>query len=238
MFRTRIKICGIRDSSAAEAAADAGADAVGLVFVADSPRCVTVEVAREIVRALPAFVEPVGLFVDAPAQRIRETAAEVGLRVVQLHGREQPGDVAALDRLRIIRAVAFDPSQLAAAVRPWQRNRLPNLAAVLFDTPPPADPESAALTGGSGKPFDWHALAEERRTGELKGLPPLMLAGGLSSANVAEAIAIVRPYAVDVSSGVESSRGVKDTARIHAFCDAVRAADAERSGSPLRSDRA
>lgn len=238
MLRTRIKICGIKDLPAAEAAVHAGADAVGLVFVPGSPRHVTVKTAQRIVQALPAFVEPVGLFVNAPTRHVREVAAAVGLRTVQLHGDEHPADVAALAEFRVIKAVAFHPSKITESLAPWQRERLSNLVAVLFDTPPPPQitlegqptppPSDAAeppMPGGSGRAFDWHVLAERRDAGALCDLPPLILAGGLTPDNVAQAIATVRPYAVDVSSGVESTRGVKDLARITAFTQAVHTAD-------------
>ncbi|MFA9478301.1 N-(5'-phosphoribosyl)anthranilate isomerase [Phycisphaerales bacterium AB-hyl4] len=237
MPRTRIKICGIHDLASADAAVEAGADAVGLVFVRDSARRVTVKVAQQIVQRLPAFVEPVGLFADAPTRHIREVASAVGLRTVQLHGEEHPGDVAALNDLRVIKAVAFHPSLVVESVGPWQRERLTNLAAVLFDTPPPLavtrEGQSSAagkpaLLGGSGRAFDWHALAERCADETLSALPPLVLAGGLTPENVAKAISVVRPYAVDVSSGVESSRGVKDVSRIRAFVEAVMGADAQR----------
>ncbi|MEX0655859.1 MAG: phosphoribosylanthranilate isomerase [Phycisphaeraceae bacterium] len=235
MHRTRIKICGIRDVASARAAVEAGADAVGLVFVRGSARRVTVKVAQQIVQALPAFVEPVGLFVDAPTRHVREIAAAVGLRSVQLHGDEHPADVAALAELRVIKAVAFHPSKIAETLAPWRRERLANLTAVLFDTPPPMAVThegdragSAPPLGGSGRAFDWHALAERCEAGELADLPPLVLAGGLTPENVAAAVATVRPYAVDVSSGVESQRGVKDAAKIRAFAQAVQTADAER----------
>lgn len=226
MSRTRIKICGVRDVDAARAAVDAGADAIGLVFAPGSPRRVTREQAWRIVQALPAFVEPVGLFVDASAAEIRGVASEVGLRTVQLHGDEPPALVEALASLRVIKALAFDPARADQALGPWRAAGAP-LSGILWDTPPRAD---ATLTGGSGEAFDWKPLAALQKSGSLAGLAPLILAGGLNADNVGAAIALLRPHAVDVSSGVESSRGVKDASLIRAFCNAVRAADARIAG--------
>ncbi|MFP4143589.1 MAG: phosphoribosylanthranilate isomerase [Phycisphaeraceae bacterium] len=220
MNRTRIKICGIRTPDAAEAAADAGADMVGLVFVEKSPRFVTLAEARQVIAALPGSVQTVGLFVDDSAERVAAVADKLGLSAVQLHGRESPEQAAALAPRRVLKAISFKGDVEAELAR-W-RGHAPAPAAILLDAPPPAGSE---LTGGSGHSFDWRALAELREVGGWDGLPPLMLAGGLTPENVGEAIATVRPWAVDVSSGVESSRGVKDVARIRRFCDAVREAD-------------
>jgi phosphoribosylanthranilate isomerase len=224
MRRTRIKICGVRDLETALAAAAAGADAIGLVFVDASPRSIPVEQARAIILALPAFIEPVGLFVDAAPDHIRQTAASVGLRTVQLHGRETPDDLRQLTGLRVIKAVAFDAGQMHERLDLW-RTGCPNLAALLWDAPPPPEEH---LPGGSGHPFDWNELARFEREGGLDNLPPAILAGGLTPENVGQAIATVAPYAVDVSSGVESSRGVKDIGLIASFCRAVRQADSSR----------
>ncbi|MFW6336546.1 MAG: phosphoribosylanthranilate isomerase [Phycisphaeraceae bacterium] len=219
MPRTRIKICGVRDVATAIAAVDAGADAVGLVFVERSPRRVDVDEAHRIVRALPAFVEPVGLFSDAPWQQVRDLADAVGVRTVQLHGREGPGYIARLRHLRIIKALGFEAGRVAEQIDPW-RSGVTNLAGILLDTPP-ASATHGELTGGSGASFDWSALAEMEKRNAFEHLPPRILAGGLTPENVADAIAALSPFAVDVSSGVESERGVKDPAKIKAFCDAV-----------------
>ena len=226
MTRTRIKICGVRDAGIARYAADAGADAIGLVFVAGSPRRVSIEQAEEIVEALPAFVEPIGLFVDQVTDSIRETSRAVGLSTVQLHGRESPGSAAPLAPLRVIKAVPFDRDVSAALAR-W-RGVAGNLAAILLDTPPAASGDGGGLPGGGGRPFNWSEIARLRTDGRIEMGDRIILAGGLTPENVATAIKRVRPYAVDVSSGVESSRGVKDPDRIGAFCEAVRRADAGR----------
>jgi len=217
---TRIKICGVNDPTVASVAAEAGADAIGLVFVAGSPRCVSIEQASAILNGLPAFVEPVALFVDAPTERIRSTAASLGINAVQLHGHEAPDDVRALQPLRVIKAVGFRAGPDAASCcAPWRG--ISNVAGLLFESAE----RNGSLSGGSGHRFDWAALAECLQGVALDAAPPVIIAGGLTPGNVAEAIRTIRPYAVDVSSGVESQRGVKDSQLIRAFCAAVRDAD-------------
>lgn len=225
--RTRIKICGVRDPEAALAAAQAGADAIGLVFAIASPRCVNIDQAKKIVRVLPPFMEPVGLFVDAPVQQIRVTANELGLRTVQLHGRESPDMVGQLAPMRVIKAIGFEPTGMPARLEPW-REMLGSLAGLLWDAPKLDNNDSglAPPSGGSGSRFDWSALAKLKDAGSLESLAPMILAGGLTADNVGQAISQLAPYGVDVSSGVESSRGEKDHALIAAFCAAVRYADA------------
>ncbi|MEM9414459.1 MAG: phosphoribosylanthranilate isomerase [Planctomycetota bacterium] len=205
MTRTRIKICGVKDEAMAHAAVAAGADAVGLVFVEASPRYIEVLDAARVVASLPPFVEPVGLFVDASAEHVLRVCHATGIHTVQLHGRESIALLDQLPGLRIIKALPFDPDTLDTALM-WDAD--PRVSALLFD----------AATGGSGETIDWHALAAV-----MPGLSkPVILAGGLSAENVAEAVEVVRPYAVDVSSGVEATRGVKDAAKIAAFCESVR----------------
>ncbi|MEL7088561.1 MAG: phosphoribosylanthranilate isomerase [Planctomycetota bacterium] len=221
--RTRIKVCGVRDVSTARAAVVAGADLIGLVFVEKSPRFVTVEQAKTITEALPPGVEAVGLFCDHSAKDVQKKSESAGLQAVQLHGHEQPNFTEQLTGLRVIKAVGFDAGSLAQSLSPW-RGCSASLSAVLIDTPPEPD---AAITGGSGESFDWETLARLDTEGMLRDLPPMILAGGLTAQNVGLAIRTVRPYAVDVSSGVESSRGTKDAGMISDFCAAVRAADAD-----------
>jgi phosphoribosylanthranilate isomerase len=197
-MRVRVKICGITRADDARAAADAGADAIGLVF-ADSPRRVTPGQARAICAAVPPFITVVGLFVDAPAALIREVLGQVPLDLIQFHGRETPEDCRAFGR-RYIKAIHMKDGLDVKA----EAQRYADAAGVLLDS------FHSQLAGGSGERFDWTRVP--RDCGR-----PLILAGGLTPENVAQAIAIAQPYAVDVSSGVEQSKGIKDAARIAAF---------------------
>lgn len=222
MKRTRIKICGIRTIEAALAAAASGADAIGLVFVEQSPRCVTLDAAAAIIEALPAFVEPIGLFADAPVETIRRITSQLHMRTIQMHGKETYEDVLAVTPLRVIKALPFGMDVHGKEWHHW-RSGVANVSALLVDSPPPVD---STITGGHGEVFDWNAMAASEHHQRLAGMAPIILAGGLTPRNVLQAIRTVVPYAVDVSSGVESSRGVKDLAKIRAFCDAVQQADA------------
>lgn len=203
---TRVKICGITREADARAAADAGADALGLVFHPASPRCVSLAMAASIVRMLGPFVTTVGLFVDAAPDRVREVLACTGIHLLQLHGNETPAycaqfGVPFIKALRM--APGLDPAAAAA--------NYPAAAGLLFDAWDPV------VAGGTGVGFDWSRLPAQR---EL----PLILAGGLDPTNVAEAVRQVRPYAVDVSSGVEVSPGIKDPRLIRAFIAAAKSA--------------
>ncbi|GBD30581.1 N-(5'-phosphoribosyl)anthranilate isomerase [bacterium HR32] len=201
---TRVKICGVRTEAAARAAAEAGADAVGFVFYPESPRFLRPERAAEIARTLPPFVVRVGVFVNAPLAVVDEVADRVGLDVVQLHG-DEPPEVCARMRRRVVKAVRVRSAQDVEAVR-----RYP-VGAVLLDTHVPG------RYGGTGQRFDWSAVPSLDR--------PVILSGGLTPENVAQAVVLVRPYGVDVSSGVETD-GEKDPRKIAAFVRAVREADA------------
>ncbi|MEM6855765.1 MAG: phosphoribosylanthranilate isomerase [Planctomycetota bacterium] len=216
--KTRIKICGLRDVETAAVAAEAGADFIGLNFVEASPRYVDPAVAREIASALPQRVTAVGLFCNHPLEHIAEVAEAVGFQTIQLHGDETPEFAKQLHGLSILKALPFDPATLATQLDGW-RTLGDQLTGLLIDTPPQPD---AAITGGSGHAFDWSRLAAFDRSGGFAGLPPYLLAGGLTPDNVGEAIRTLRPWGVDVSSGVESSRGVKDPELITAFCESVK----------------
>ena len=217
-MQTRIKICGITRVDDGVAAAHAGADAIGLVFWAGTPRVVAVERARAIVAALPPFVSVVGLFVDPAADHVRATLAAVPLDLLQFHGSEPPEFCRGFGR-RYLKAIPVAAGAKAAGLIECAQ-RYGDAAGLLFDAPP-----AEGLPGGTGRTFDWSTLP--------KGLPqPVVLSGGLSAVNVAEAIRRVRPSAVDVSSGVEARdaagqpiKGVKDPARIAAFIEEVRNAD-------------
>lgn len=207
MSGVRSKICGITRVEDALAAAEAGADAIGLVFYAGSPRAVSIAQAAAIIRALPPFVTTVGLFVNASRCEIEETLDALPLDLLQFHGDETPGQCDGYRR-PYIKALQVKPGTDIAA----HCNEYSGAAGILLDT------FVAGVAGGTGETFDWTLVP----TGLSK---PLILAGGLVAENVANAISQVRPYAVDVSGGVESSKGIKDAQRIAAFIRAVRTAD-------------
>lgn len=203
---TRIKICGLTREADVDAAVAAGADAIGFVFYAKSPRAVTPERARALALRLPPFVTPVGLFVNATDAELAAAFDALPHMLVQFHGDETPADCDGVRRpyLRAARmAPGVDLLNFAA--------QFPNAQALLLDA-------HVDGYGGGGKVFDWSLI------------PPsvssrLVLSGGLNAANVGDGIAQVRPWAVDVSSGVEVSKGIKSADLIHEFCRAVRLAD-------------
>lgn len=202
-MRVRVKICGITRPEDAAAAAAAGADAIGLVFHAPSPRAVNIEQARAVIAALPPFVSRVGLFVNAAAGTVREHLAALPLDLLQFHGDESPEFCDSLGH-PWIKALRMHPDlDLAAVMEAWR-----GAAGILLDAWHPAVP------GGSGERFDWARIPAERPR-------PLILAGGLEAGNIEQAVRTTRPYAVDVSSGVEQDKGIKDPAKIAAFIQGV-----------------
>jgi phosphoribosylanthranilate isomerase len=221
MQRTRIKFCGMTRIADARAAADLGADAIGLVFHKPSPRHLTVEMARMIVETLPPFVTPVALFVDAPVEMIRHTFAQTGAQCVQLHGNEPPDLIAQLQPLPVIKALHIRPGELRQTLEGFReaigRLHLTNLQGLLLETATP-------IPGGSGRPNDWDAIADAKNAGWFDGLPAVIAAGGLDPDSVAHVIQRLRPFAVDVSSGIESAPGLKSAEKMAAFARAVAAA--------------
>jgi phosphoribosylanthranilate isomerase len=209
----RVKICGITSAADAVAAAEAGADAIGLNFYAGSPRCCSLEIAREIAAAVPRGVCRVGVFVDAPAAEIRHTAEAVGLDAIQLHGNETAELQRAIRPLPIVRAfrVAGELSAIADYLMTSRLARCEPRMLLL-------DAYQAGVLGGTGKTLDWSAIAAGRH--HLQGIP-LVLAGGLTSDNVAQAIAAARPWAVDTASGVEIAPGKKSADKVRAFVAAA-----------------
>ena len=201
----RIKICGLTHVDDALQACACGADALGLVFYEKSPRCVTREQARAIVAALPPFVTTVGLFVNESPETIREIVDFCGLDVIQLHGDEGP-EACLFPPHRVLKALRVRGEESMAGVEHF------SVSALLLDA---WHPDSY---GGTGQLGDWKLAAR------LAAERPVILAGGLNPENVAEAIRQVRPYGVDVSSGVESSPGRKDPALVAAFIRNARAA--------------
>ena len=205
-MRTRVKICGITRPEDALAAARAGADAIGLVFYPPSPRAVSISQAAEIVRRLPPFVSSVGLFVDALPETVNEVLQTVPLDLLQFHGEESPEACGRYGR-PYIKALRMRPDLDLAAME----QRYHQAAGLLLDSYQPG------LPGGTGETFDWERIPDSMRQ-------RIILAGGLSPDNVASAIARIRPYAVDVSGGVEREKGIKDEARISAFMRGVESA--------------
>ena len=205
-MRTRVKICGITRAQDARAAADAGADAIGVVFYPPSPRYLSVERAVEIRDALPPFVQTVALFVNADAAQIAQVIGRVHPAMLQFHGDETP-EFCAQFGLPFVKACRVRAGVDAAAyLRPYAR-----AAAWLLDSFVPE-------YGGVGERFDW-SLAPRNLA------RPLILSGGLDAGNVGDAVRRVRPWGVDVSSGVESAKGIKDAAKMAAFITEVRNAD-------------
>ncbi len=203
MSVVRSKICGITRIEDALAAAEAGADAIGLVFYAKSPRAVSIQQARDIIAALPAFVTTVGLFVNASRGELNEILDSVALDLLQFHGDETPAVCESFHR-PYIKALRVQPGDdIAPLAAPYASAR-----GILLDT------YVSGVPGGTGAAFDWSLVPHDLSQ-------PVILAGGLSADNVQAAIKQVRPYAVDVSGGVEASKGIKDAAKIRAFMQAV-----------------
>ncbi len=207
--RTRAKICGITRVADGLAAVAAGADAIGLVFYAPSPRAVTAAQANTIVSALPPFVTSVGLFVDAPAAEVEAVLAEVPLDLLQFHGNEPPEYCRGFGRPYIKAVRMAEGVDLKAVSADYHDAR-----GLLLDS------YQKGVPGGTGHAFDWARIP----AGMDK---PVVLAGGLKPENVTDAVRRVHPYAVDVSSGVEADKGIKDAERIIAFMRGVELADGD-----------
>jgi phosphoribosylanthranilate isomerase len=203
-MRVKVKICGITSAADALAAADAGADALGFMFYPPSPRAVALEQAAAIIRELPPFVAKVGVFVNASESDVRRAIEISGIDTLQFHGEETP-DFCRLFRLKVIKAFRV---QNAASL---ESAPLYHSETWLLDS------YVAGQPGGTGARFDWEfAVAVVKKGGRI------LLAGGLTPENVAEAVRQVRPFGLDVSSGVEKAPGVKDAAKVRAFIEAAR----------------
>ncbi|MCK5724786.1 MAG: phosphoribosylanthranilate isomerase [Gammaproteobacteria bacterium] len=201
-MQTRIKICGIKHRDDALKAVECGADAIGLIFVAKSPRYVSLTEARVITESMPPFVTLVGLFMNASAESVCEALKVVPLNLLQFHGDETPEfcDQFEMPYIKVLR-MREDVNVIAFA------QEYPNAAGILLDT-------YSKAGGGSGQSFDWNLIPDD--------VPlPLILAGGLNPDNVAMAVEKVKPYAVDVSSGVESEPAIKDHKKIEQFIKEV-----------------
>lgn len=201
--RTRIKICGITRPEDALAVAAAGADAIGLVFYAKSPRAVTIAQAQAIISVLPPFVTRVGLFVDASQEELDRILDQVELDVVQFHGNETLAQCESAGKEYMKAVRVQDTADILAAIEKY-----PSASALLLDTYHPS------LPGGTGETFDWSKIPADLGK-------PVVLAGGLTADNVGLAVNSVKPYAVDVSGGVEQSKGIKSADKIAQFVAAV-----------------
>jgi phosphoribosylanthranilate isomerase len=206
----QVKICGITRLEDAQAAVDAGADALGFVFYPPSPRYITPEQAAQIIRALPPFVTTVGLFVDVALDHVNGMAARCGLDRIQLHGRETPEFCRQLTR-PVIKAIRIKNAESLTHVPDYK------VSAYLLDAY-----VEGALPGGTGASFSWELAARAMPYG------PVILAGGLTPENVEVAIAQIRPYGVDVSSGVERAPGIKDHQKVREFIAHAKAAALEK----------
>ncbi len=215
--RTRIKICGLTRLEDVQAAAAAGADALGFVFYDKSPRHVDAATARALIDHLPPFVTPVGLFVNAGAEQVAQVLATAPIALLQFHGDESIAEcaqIAARVKRPFLRALAVKADTQPADLVEYERQCRSSsewFAGLLLDA-------FVEGYGGGGKVFDWSLIPKEIA-------PRLVLSGGLNARNATEAVQRIRPWAVDVSSGVEAAKGIKDPALIRAFIGAVRAAD-------------
>ena len=209
-MRTRVKICGITRKQDAEVCASAGADAIGLVFYEPSPRAVSKELATEILDALPPFVTTVGLFVDANADYVKDVLKRVKLDCLQFHGNEDAAYCEQFERpyIKVIRVV--EDTNVEEQARQYISAR-----ALLLDT------YVADVPGGTGQTFNWQLVP-------VTCSKPIILAGGLTPENVSAAIQVTKPYAVDVSGGVELSKGIKEASKIEKFIHEVESLDASK----------
>jgi len=207
VMRTRVKICGFNQAKDAVAAANLGVDAIGLVFYPPSPRHVSIEQAKEIVAALPAFVTVVALFVDEQESQIREVLSHVSIDCIQFHGDESAAACRVYNK-PYMKAIRMKPGlDISEIARQYN-----DATALLLDAYHPG------IKGGSGSQFDWDLIPEDCSL-------PVVLAGGLQLDNVRQAIQSVKPYALDVSSGVEAEKGVKDVVKMTAFIQQINEGD-------------
>lgn len=201
---TRIKICGITRVEDALAAVEAGADAIGLVFYAPSPRAVTIDQAEKICKALPPFITTVGLFVNASYEEVSVISSKLSLGLLQFHGEESAAYCEQFNQ-PWIKALRVQPStNIREAMQPYNKAQ-----GILLDS------YVAGVQGGTGTTFDWSLIPQQTEK-------PIVLAGGLTIENVQQAVQIVKPYAVDVSGGVEITKGIKDHNKIKAFINKVK----------------
>ena len=201
----KVKICGVTNFDDALGAVEAGADALGFMFYEPSPRNVSIKVAADIIRQLPPFVAKVGVFVDAAEEGVRRAIGECGIDTLQFHGNETPEFCRKFSPLKIYKAFRMENLESLRALPGYRTD------AWLLDSFVEGKP------GGTGAKFNWDLAVESKKLGR-----PVILAGGLTPENVADAVRKVRPFAVDVSSGVESSPGRKDHAKVREFIVAAK----------------
>lgn len=211
MIRTRVKICGLTRLQDIDSCIENGVDAMGFVFVESSPRCVTIDQAKKLVAHVPPFIQTVGLFMNQSPAEVEQVISQVPLNLLQFHGEETPADCERYP-LEYIKAIPMgdeiDASEYAS--------RYKTAKGFLLDS------HAVGQSGGSGDAFDWDKFPTNINK-------PLILAGGLSVDNVSRAVSQLRPFAVDVSSGVEAAKGIKDKAKIAAFIRGVREGDESAS---------
>jgi phosphoribosylanthranilate isomerase len=220
VHRTRIKLCGMTTPDDALAAAGAGADAVGMILHAPKARrLISLDAAAAIIKSLPPYVDPVGVFVDA-GPFAADAVSWLGLSTAQFHGDESPADVDAAAPARVLKAVKMHARTIAATLANWRSSRPRNLAGLLLEAP-------TLEAGGTGVANDFGLIKRLQDEDALAALPPIIVSGGLTPGNVGDVVRLLRPYAVDVSSGIEGSvYGRKDVKKMQDFVAAVRDADA------------
>ncbi|GIW76586.1 MAG: N-(5'-phosphoribosyl)anthranilate isomerase [Phycisphaerae bacterium] len=211
MSRVRTKLCGIMTVEDALAAVEAGADAIGMILHAQARRRIEPELAREIVQALPPYVTPVGVFVNALPARVLEIAQLVRLTTVQFHGNETIEDIRSVDPLKVIKAVRTDPHTVRDVLLELKETSCKNLCGILLETAVPGS------TGGTGVANDFDLIELLRTEGAFEGLPPVIVSGGLTPQNVGKVVRRIRPYGVDVSSGIETEFGKKSPEKMRDF---------------------
>ena len=202
--QVKVKVCGMTSLKDALVAVEGGADAVGFIFYKKSPRSVTMKTVREIVLELPPFVDTVGVFVDETAEQVNKIADYCNLDIIQLHGNESPTFCKKIRR-KVIKAFRIKDMQSVKKISNFQ------VSGFLLDT------FSENLHGGTGKVFDWNLALPAKKFG------PVIMAGGLTPNNVQQAVRQIRPYGVDVCSGVESEPGIKDHKKVRAFLNNAKA---------------
>lgn len=206
-MRTRVKMCGMTRYADVQVAVEAGADALGIVFYSNSPRAVSVRQAEEAVKNIPPFVSKIALFVNPDPNEVFDVLDRLPIDAIQFHGDEPPDFCRQFDR-PYIKAIRVRPDTDFNSIE----NAYADASALLLDA------YDADQYGGTGQPFNWNLLPDQCKL-------PIVLAGGLNAANVTQAIEQTRPYAVDVSSGIEASKGIKDPEKIIAFMNEVKRAN-------------